>query len=108
MKPRYKRMLQGLAAKSTKGRKRRARPWFVYILQCADGTLYTGITNDLERRIEEHNTGRGARYTRSRTPVALRYAQTCPDRSAALIREAAIKNLSRPAKDKLIASQPVE
>ena len=106
MKDRYKRMLHGLEQKEAKGRRRpKAQAWFVYILECADGTFYTGITNDLERRFEEHNTGRGARYTRSRTPVALRYTEDCPNRSAALIREAKIKALGRPAKEKLIADQ---
>lgn len=98
-------MLDGLQDKAKKGRKRKGQPWFVYILECADGTFYTGITNDLQRRFDEHNTGRGARYTRSRTPVELRYTEDCLNRSAALIREAKIKALGRPAKEKLIADQ---
>lgn len=102
-------MLEGLEQKTAKGRgRKKAQPWFVYILECADGTLYTGITNDLQRRFDEHNTGRGARYTRSRTPVELRYTEQCRDRSAALIREARIKALGRPAKEKLIAEHSVE
>ena len=62
-------------------------PWFVYILECRDGSLYTGITNDIERRLQQHNDGTGARYTRSRRPVRLRYHEICENRSAALLRE---------------------
>jgi putative endonuclease len=76
----------------------------VYILECADGTYYTGITTDLERRVEEHNhSDKGARYTRSRRPVTVRYHETCADKSDALKREIAIKKLSRAAKTRLIA-----
>jgi putative endonuclease len=76
----------------------------VYILECADGTYYTGITTDLERRIKEHNhSDKGARYTRSRRPVTVRYRETCADKSDALKREIAIKKLTRAAKTRLIA-----
>ena len=81
--------------------------WFVYIVECADRTFYTGITNDLERRIDEHNTGRGARYTRGRGPVSLRYHELQPDRSNASIRECEIKALSRGKKLKLIAEAAI-
>lgn len=68
--------------------------WFVYILRCADGTLYTGITTDLARRVKEHNTGKaGARYTRSRRPVVLVYSEAVENRSEASKREHAIKKL---------------
>jgi putative endonuclease len=77
--------------------------WHVYILRCADDTLYTGITNDLDRRIEQHNRGEGARYTASRTPVALVYSEPAIDRSSAARREAAIKKLSRAEKEDLAA-----
>ncbi len=77
----------------------------VYILECSDGTLYTGIARDAERRLQVHNSGRGAKYTRSRLPVFLRYRETQPDKSAALRREYAIKQLSRSEKLQLIASQ---
>ena len=70
--------------------------WTVYILQCRDGTLYTGITDNLPRRLAAHNAGRGAKYTRGRTPVVPVYQELCPDRSAALRRERAIKSLARP------------
>ncbi len=77
--------------------------WTVYILECADGSFYTGITNDLERRLAQHQAGRAARYTRSRLPVVLRYRETCADRSAALVREARIKALGRQGKERLLA-----
>jgi predicted GIY-YIG superfamily endonuclease len=83
-------------------RKQAAVQWFVYIVECADGTFYTGITNDLERRVDEHNGGRGARYTRSRRPVVLRYHEFQPDRSRASIREYQIKAMPRQGKLTLI------
>lgn len=76
--------------------------WWVYILECRDGTLYTGCTDDIPRRLAAHNAGRGAKYTRGRTPVMLRYREEQPDRSAALRREAAIKRLTRTEKQALI------
>ena len=74
----------------------------VYILQCADGTLYTGWTMNLERRLRAHNSGRGAKYTRGRRPLRLVYREEQPTRSAAQRREAAIRRLSRADKLKLI------
>lgn len=79
-----------------------AECWFVYMLRCSDGSLYTGITNDLDRRTAQHNAGKASRYTRSRLPVAREYQEEQPDRSAALKRELAIKALSRKAKEALI------
>jgi predicted GIY-YIG superfamily endonuclease len=76
--------------------------WLVYIVECSDGSFYTGVTNDIERRCEQHNEGLASRYTRSRRPVLLRYAETQPDRSAALIRECAVKLLTRKEKENLI------
>jgi len=69
--------------------------WICYLLECADGTLYCGITNDLEKRLAAHNAGEGAKYTRGRTPVAVRYQENCADKSTALKREIEIKRLSR-------------
>ena len=70
--------------------------WHVYIVRCADRSLYTGIARDVEARVRQHNSGDGARYTRSRLPVVLVYREPAPDRSAALKREYAIKQM-RPA-----------
>lgn len=77
--------------------------WFVYIVRCADDTLYTGICRDLDARVGQHNAGNGARYTRGRVPVELVYSEEAPDRSAALRREHAIKRLPRAGKLQLAA-----
>jgi putative endonuclease len=77
--------------------------WCVYLVRCGDGSLYCGASNDLAARFAAHVAGRGARYTRSRSPLVLVYAEPCADRSAALRREAAIKRLDRQAKLQLIA-----
>ena len=76
---------------------------FVYIVRCADGTFYTGWTTDLSRRVAQHNAGRGGRYTRAHRPVELVYREEVPDRSAAMRRERALKQLSRERKERLIA-----
>lgn len=80
------------------------KPWFVYILRCADGSLYTGVSTDVLRRVAEHNSGlpAGARYTHARRPVELVFQESAADRSAALRRERAIKASSRAAKLALI------
>jgi putative endonuclease len=78
--------------------------WRVYILRCNDGTLYTGATNDAERRLQQHSAGQGARYTRSRLPVSVVYEEAASNRGAALRREAALKRLSRAEKLDLIAA----
>ena len=75
--------------------------WFVYMLRCADGSLYTGYTDDVQRRLATHQSGKGAKYTRSRLPVELAYWEELADKSAALRREAAIKAKSRAQKLKL-------
>ncbi|WP_247003535.1 GIY-YIG nuclease family protein [Halosolutus gelatinilyticus] len=74
----------------------------VYVLECADGTLYTGYTTDLDRRVDEHNAGDGAKYTRGRMPVELRYHERFETRSAAMSREYEIKQLTRSAKERLL------
>lgn len=74
------------------------KQWCVYILRCADGTLYTGSTDDFPRRLAAHSSGRGAKYTRGRGPLEPVYREACADRSAALRREAAIKHLTRAQK----------
>ena len=76
--------------------------WKLYILRCADGSLYTGITTDLVKRIHAHNSGKGAKYTRSRKPVELVYQEDCSDHSAALKRELEVKALTKEQKLKLI------
>ncbi|WP_418285528.1 GIY-YIG nuclease family protein [Halorubrum sp. DTA46] len=75
---------------------------YVYVLECADGTLYTGYTTDVERRVAEHDAGEGAKYTRGRTPVTLCHAEAFDSRSAAMSREYAVKSLSRAEKEALI------
>ena len=75
-----------------------AEVWCVYVLRCADGTLYTGITTDLTRRTQQHNDGTASRYTRSRRPVTLVYQESQRKHSSALMREAAIKRLTRKQK----------
>ncbi|GAA0543211.1 hypothetical protein GCM10008994_17740 [Halorubrum ejinorense] len=74
----------------------------VYVIECADGTLYTGYTTDVERRVAEHDAGEGAKYTRGRTPVTLRHVESFGSKSAAMSREHAIKSLSRAQKEQLI------
>ena len=76
---------------------------YTYILRCADGSLYTGWTNDLEKRLKRHNAGLGSKYTRARRPVELVYSESFSDKSAAMSREAEIKRLSRAEKLQLIA-----
>lgn len=76
--------------------------WHVYVLRCVDGTFYTGATNDLKRRVEAHASGKGAKYTRGRAPVALAWKRRVKDRSAALRLEAAVKRLSRAGKQALV------
>lgn len=75
--------------------------WHVYIVRCSDGLLYTGITNDLARRIKEHNTGKGCKFTRCRAPVKLEHIEKAENRPSALKREAEIKRLPRKEKLKL-------
>lgn len=83
--------------------------WYVYMLRCADGTLYSGITTDLKRRAAEHNgetgKGKGAKYTAARRPVELVYKRRCKDRSSAASAEAALRKLTRSEKTKLIKVQ---
>ena len=78
--------------------------WYVYILRCADGTLYTGVTRDLDRRLAQHNGERagGPRYTRGRRPVALAWSEAAVDRGSAQRRESEIKQLSRREKMRLL------
>jgi putative endonuclease len=76
--------------------------WFLYILRCGDGSLYTGVTTDIDRRLKMHREGKASRYTRTHQPVELVYREECGLRSAALTRECAVKSLSREGKERLI------
>ena len=78
------------------------KQYFVYLLQCSDGTLYCGYTDDVEKRVRVHNSGRGAKYTKSRLPVKAVYTETAADKSSALKREAEIKKMPRVRKLELI------
>ena len=78
------------------------KTWYLYILECADGTLYTGITDDVPRRLEQHNSGKGAKYTRGRGPVQLRYQEECGSRSDASKREYEVHHMTRQEKLELI------
>ena len=85
--------------------RRPTSPWLVYLLRCSDGSLYTGITNDLPKRLKAHAAGKASRYTRSRLPVRQVYSEPQRSKSAALKREAAIKRLRRAEKDRLVAKR---
>ena len=77
--------------------------WCVYLLRCSDGSLYAGITTNLDRRIEQHNTGKaGAKYTRSRRPVALAWSEAAEDRASASKREHAVRRLAKEEKEALV------
>ena len=77
--------------------------WYLYILRCGDDTLYTGITTDVEKRLEVHRSGKGAKYTRGRAPLELVYREVCGSHSDALKRESAVKKLTRIQKETIIA-----
>ena len=79
--------------------------WHLYILRCGDGTLYTGITTDVEKRLDAHRAGRGAKYTRGRQPLELAYREECGTHSDALKRELAVKAMTRQEKQRIIDNQ---
>lgn len=81
------------------------KAWFVYMLRCGDGSLYTGIARDVQARLQMHRSGKGAKYTRGRGPLELMYMEECADKSEALKREWAIKALSREEKLHLISNK---
>ena len=76
--------------------------WYLYVLRCGDGSLYTGITTDVERRLEAHRTGKGAKYTRGRGPLELVYREECGNHSQALKRECQIKDMDRRKKEMMV------
>jgi len=100
-------MLAGMK-KKRKGRargKKTSEKWSLYILKCGDGSFYTGITNDLERRFKMHQAGKASKYTRSHRPVEMLYSEKCGDRSSALIRECEVKEWPRAKKARLAAGE---
>ena len=76
--------------------------WYLYILKCGDGTLYTGIATDVQKRLEMHRSGKGAKYTRGRGPLELVYSEECENHSQALKRECEVKKLTKEQKQQLI------
>jgi len=107
MNPRYRQMLQRMKAKNkTNPVNGKNDGWFLYILECCDGSFYTGITKNMDRRLQKHNNGKGAAYTRSHRPVKLIYQENCIDRTAALIRELKIKSMNRKQKENLVGFVP--
>jgi predicted GIY-YIG superfamily endonuclease len=78
------------------------KQWFVYLVRCCDGSIYTGITDDIEARLRKHNEGKGAKYTASRRPVKLLYSESHPDRGSALRREAELKSWRKHQKEALL------
>lgn len=84
------------------------KQWVLYILECKDGSLYTGVTDDLERRLSAHRSGKGAKYTRGRGPLILRYTEPCSDRSAVQRREYQVKHLPRQKKLQLFRANQNE
>ena len=105
MKPQYRRMLRGMRAQKEQPTPTAAAAavWFLYILECCDGSFYTGVTIDIDRRLREHQEGTASRYTRTRRPVVLAYREECGSRALSLARECAVKSLSRRRKEELIA-----
>lgn len=108
----YRRMLRVMqekenALKRKKKRRKKGeennKPWLLYILQCNDGSFYTGITNNIDRRFQMHMSGRASHYTRTRRPVELLYREPCTTRTQAMVRECAVKALSRRKKEELVA-----
>lgn len=103
MKPKYRRMLRGMKAKEERAAYGSGTgSWLLYILECSDGSFYTGVTNDLDRRLRAHQDGTASRYTRTRRPVVLVYREECGSRAQALSRECAVKSLSRQLKEELV------
>lgn len=82
--------------------------WYVYLVECADGSFYTGISNNVEKRIVKHNSSQGAKYTKTRLPVKLIYKEKCGSKSDASKREYELKQLTRSQKEKLISHKVFE
>jgi len=104
MKPRYRSMLRKMEVRESRTPAQdNAASWSLYILRCCDGSFYTGVTTDIDRRFRAHEAGRASRFTRTRRPVALVYEETCGSRSQALSRECAVKSMGRKGKEELVA-----
>lgn len=106
MKAKYRKMLNRMKEKEEAYPLPKNDPWQVYILECNDGSLYTGIAKDLEKRFKTHNAGKASRFTRARLPVKLRYHETVMSRTQALVRECAVKAMPRGKKLALIDTSP--
>ena len=107
MNPKYRRMVYSMQEREkAAGQKKSGKKWFLYILQCKDGSFYTGVTKDLQRRLKMHNAGKASHYTRSRRPVKLLYQESYASRTQVLVRECAVKAFSRKKKEELIANLP--
>jgi len=104
MKPPYRRMLRRMSAPADQPSQDAAKRtvWSLYILECRDGSFYTGVTTDVNRRLRQHQDGTASRYTRTHRPVVLAYREECGSRARALSRECAVKSLSRRRKEELI------
>jgi predicted GIY-YIG superfamily endonuclease len=104
MKPKYRRMLRGMKVQEGQPAPSAAAEavWSLYILECSDGSFYTGVTNDLDRRLRAHQQGTASRYTRTRRPVVLVHREECGSRALALSRECAVKSLGRRLKEELV------
>lgn len=105
MKPRYKYMLNRMREKEEAWPRKKRDPWFLYILECSGGSLYTGIAKNLEKRLKMHNNGKASKFTRAHLPVKLLYHETCSSRTQALIRECAVKAMPRKRKLALVQLQ---
>ncbi len=104
MKSKYKQMIKQMQVKEKTASGKNDERWTVYILRCKDGTLYTGITKDIERRVKQHNDGKGSKYTQSRRPVKVVYNEKKMGRANALVREAEIKQYSKGKKEELVSA----
>lgn len=98
----YERMLAGMQKKQKKSGKKSAEKWFLYMLRCADQSLYTGVAKDIEKRFKAHISGKGARYTRTRLPLEIVYREVCRSRTDALVREFNVKKLTPKRKKVLV------
>ena len=104
MKPKYKHMIKQMQVKEETASGKNAEQWTVYILRCKDGTLYTGITKDIKRRVKQHTDGKGSKYTQTRRPVKMVYKENLMGRANALVREAEIKHYSKGKKEQLLST----